>query len=196
MLAVGVVSYVASVESFFWFRFSFQVLSYLTTARAGSYRRTCPLAGVFMIRVNALSLFPRHANGGRICSRQIPTCPYRNALPAFMFVTSRLQDNYEWNRSNGSKKGWRYNPKVLRWAVYALNRCGSSAYEVLREVLHLPDPSHVRRIGRKAAPLSAGIQHHNIKVSSVGSRGILAQQRPCCRGQVLGCVLAYTNSDR
>ncbi|CAB1105111.1 unnamed protein product [Ectocarpus sp. CCAP 1310/34] len=98
------------------------------------------------------------------------------------FGTSLSQDNYEWNRVNGSKKGWRYNPKVLRWALYAMHRCGSSAYEVLREVLHLPDPRHVRKIGMKTDPISAGIQHHNIKVRSVGSGGIPPQQPPIwCR---------------
>lgn len=74
------------------------------------------------------------------------------------------QDNREWNLWHGSSKGWRFNEKVLRWSLYALARIGSAGYEILREILHLPTASHVRKLRGAAAPIQAGIQRQNIKV--------------------------------
>lgn len=69
-----------------------------------------------------------------------------------------------WNEHNGSSKGWRFNPKVLRWACYALSKMGSAGYNVLSEVLHLPSINHVQKIRREAMPTTSGLQEEMIEV--------------------------------
>lgn len=64
----------------------------------------------------------------------------------------------EWNSNHGSAKGWRFNPKVLRWACYVHAVAGSAAYKVFKEVLHLPSESRIQQLRQQAAPLKPGTE--------------------------------------
>ena len=74
------------------------------------------------------------------------------------------QENDRWNAREDSSKRWRFNQTVLRWVLYALHRVGSSGFEILREDLHLPTASHVRKVRDAASPVRPGIQQQNIQV--------------------------------
>lgn len=69
------------------------------------------------------------------------------------------------NKFEGSSKGWRFNSKVLRWALCALAKMGSAGYGILQDVLHLPSVSHLERVKRAAAGTTTwGIQHEAVEV--------------------------------
>ncbi|CAN0068680.1 unnamed protein product, partial [Ectocarpus sp. 13 AM-2016] len=90
--------------------------------------------------------------------------PVFNRIPEDSLAKAVLEENYEWNKRQGSSKGWRYNPKVLRWAVYTLARIGGSGYEILREVLQLPVASHVRKLrGAAGYDFKPKLQAQNIE---------------------------------
>ncbi|CAB1115479.1 unnamed protein product [Ectocarpus sp. CCAP 1310/34] len=69
-----------------------------------------------------------------------------------------------YNKFQGSSKGWRFSPKVLRWALYALANMGSAGYNVIQDVLHLPSIGHLRKVRRAAAGTTTwGVQHHLVE---------------------------------
>ena len=71
-----------------------------------------------------------------------------------------------WNAYNGAKKGWRFTPKVLRWACYMHSALHTAGYNILSEVLKLPSLDHIRRLKANRSPLHPGVQHENIEVIS------------------------------
>ena len=72
----------------------------------------------------------------------------------------------KWNRHEGSAKGWRFNPKVLRWACYVHSTLQTRGYVILSGLLKLPSLDHIRRLKAAAAPLHTGVQLENIRVST------------------------------
>lgn len=76
-----------------------------------------------------------------------------------------------WNTTHGAAKGFRFHPATLRIAVYLHGMAGTAAYNLLREVMHLPSPSRVKQLQAQTAPPATGVLRENIKVWPVLSRG-------------------------
>ncbi|CAN0448958.1 unnamed protein product, partial [Pylaiella littoralis] len=85
-------------------------------------------------------------------------------LPEGTLARAVVDEMMNYNKFQGSSKGWRFSPNVLRWALYALAKMGSAGYNVIQDVLHLPSIGHLRKVRRAAAGTTTwGVQHHLVE---------------------------------
>lgn len=74
------------------------------------------------------------------------------------------QDLVRWNTTAGKARGFRFHPSTLRLAVYIHGIAGTAAYNMLRNVIHLPSPERIKELRRNAAPPRVGVLVDNIQV--------------------------------
>ncbi|CAM9931894.1 unnamed protein product, partial [Ectocarpus sp. 13 AM-2016] len=72
------------------------------------------------------------------------------------------EDQVKWNKSHGKAKGFRFHPATMRLAIYIQGIAGTAAYNMLRNVLHLPSPERIKQLRRNAAPPRTGVLTENI----------------------------------
>ncbi|CAN0313518.1 unnamed protein product, partial [Pylaiella littoralis] len=75
-------------------------------------------------------------------------------LPEGSLARAVVDEMMNYNEFQRSSKGWRFSPKVLRWALYALAKMGSAGYNVIQDVLHLLAAAGTTRLG---------VQHHLVE---------------------------------
>ncbi|CAN0037104.1 unnamed protein product, partial [Pylaiella littoralis] len=72
-------------------------------------------------------------------------------------------DLIQGNLAKGDGRGYRFHPSTLKFCIYYSGVAGTGAYNALREVLHLPSPSHIRNLRARAVPGQSGLLFDNIK---------------------------------
>ncbi|CAM9954557.1 unnamed protein product, partial [Pylaiella littoralis] len=66
-------------------------------------------------------------------------------------------DLIQGNLAKGDGRGYRFHPSTLKFCIYYSGVAGTGAYNALREVLHLPSPSHIRNLRARAVPGQSGL---------------------------------------
>ncbi|CAB1103448.1 unnamed protein product [Ectocarpus sp. CCAP 1310/34] len=85
-------------------------------------------------------------------------------LPAESDERTLLNDLIQGNLAKGNGRGYRFHESTLRFCIYYSGVAGTAAYNALREVLHLPFPSHIRHLREKAVPPGSGVLVDNIQM--------------------------------
>ncbi|CAM9700634.1 unnamed protein product, partial [Hapterophycus canaliculatus] len=79
------------------------------------------------------------------------------------FYDARWSGCTRWNTTEGKARGFRFNTSTLRLAVYIQGIAGTAAYNLLRNVIHLPSPQRIKELRRNAAPPRVGVLVENIQ---------------------------------